>query len=1091
MPQLVTVIAGFLTQAGLGAAAAGWLASFAVNMFLSIGFSALSAALRGKPKVTEPGIRSNATLTGGTDPMAFVIGRYATGGQLVTPPMAHGKVGKTPNAYLTYVIALSDLPGVQLRRLFIDGQPTTIGGPPHPEYGAPVTFRGSPGYVWIKFYDGFQTSADPMLLAKYGSHPQRPWKSDMVGTGVAYAILTFRFERTLFKSYPGVRFELDGIPLYDPRKDPSVGGVGTQSWSNPSTWATTANPAVIAYNIYRGISVPGGDTWGGGWTAADLPVANWVAAMNAADAPVALSGGGTEPAYRAGYEVKVDDEPGDVIAELLKTCAGRVADVGGTEKIAVGAPAMPVKAITDDDIIVTDEQTNALFPSLASTHNGVHATFPDPASLWESRDAPPRYDPVAEAMDGRRLVGNVQLSACPFANQVQRLMQAWINEERRFRRHQLMLPPDAAILEPFDVISWSSARNGYSAKTFEVVEVIHDPVSLLQLVSLREVDPADYNWNSTLELPWVAPVPGTSLPDPQVVPLFDATGVSLDDAYGVPRRPAIILTWDGSEQDDVSALQYEIRLQGGTQVLSGATLDVASGSHVVTAGIMSDMIYEARAQFVAPRPVQWTGWVTATTPPVNLTLADVTGLDQLFDQMGIAAPHILPTKPVSNPNGWSVIFVLADKKLYRWDDTITEWVSTVDGIDVADGALSDTHFAVGSINADRLLVGTITTALLAAAAVKAQNMQIDGTLILDAVAAGFAMGKSSAADFGPSGIYMGRALKADGSLGYGFLMGTTIAGVSRYLLSSEDTGLQSVNIDHFLLSPLSSGNNSYTASQTVVLGVGTKSVNIDLLGGGGAGSGFSGAAGAAGGNTVVQLYDGATYSGISWTATGGAGGAGATTGTPTAGQNSAYGVGGIAGRSSYVGGRNGDSLYPAVPAGNASGYGAGGGGYGQGSQQRPGGWGGRGGSAGQQRTFLNVDVSALTDPRLVITIGAGGAAGAAGSGSAGLVKVSTFSSGLVQAGVVPLYPTATGQFSKTASQSGPTIFPDLGAGLWVISNGTDGSTLKMNVLLKPGGASLNNWNATSLTFVTDGRPSVSSSDASAITYNYQFYKMKV
>lgn len=450
-----------------------------------------------------------------------------------------------------------------------------------------------------------------------------------------------------------------------------MGGTGSQSWGNPATWTQTDNPAVMAYNILRGIALPGGDTWGGGWAAGDLPLAEWFAAMNACDAAVALSGGGTEPAYRAGYEVAVDDEPADVLEELLKTCAGRMADVGGTIKIAVGAPGLPVMAITDEDIIVTDEQSHALFPSLAQTHNGVHATFPDPASLWESRDAPPRYDAAAEAEDGRRLVATVALPACPYAGQVQRLMQAWINEERRFRRHQFVLPPDATKLEPHDVISWTSVRNGYAAKLFEVVEIAHDPVSLLQLVSLREVDPADYDWYTTLEIPWVAPVPGTSPPPAGTVPGFAVVGTALDDADAVARRPALHLTWDGSGLDDVTAISYEIRRLGGTQVVRGVTTNVAAGSQIVAGGILPETTYEVRAIPVAPRPVAWTGWLPATTPAAYITLDDFDDFTGLFASAGLTVPKLVSSLAPGGPapGEGPLVYNTTDHRIYRWNGT--------------------------------------------------------------------------------------------------------------------------------------------------------------------------------------------------------------------------------------------------------------------------------------------------------------------------------------------------------------------------------------------------------------------------------------
>jgi len=100
--------------------------------------------------------------------------------------------------------------------------------------------------------------------------------------------------------------------------------------------------------------------------------------------------------------------------------------------------AGPVYFLTDDDVIVTRPQAFDPFPGLASTVNGIHASYPEPESLWESKDAPPRYSAEYEASDqGRRLLADLSLPAVPFGEQVQRLMLAYIAEERRFRRHTL------------------------------------------------------------------------------------------------------------------------------------------------------------------------------------------------------------------------------------------------------------------------------------------------------------------------------------------------------------------------------------------------------------------------------------------------------------------------------------------------------------------------------------------------------------------------------------------------------------------------------------------------------------------------------
>ena len=100
-------------------------------------------------------------------------------------------------------------------------------------------------------------------------------------------------------------FECGGIKVYDPRRDSTAGGAGAQRWGNSATYEASANNAVLAYNIHRGITLPGLGVWGGRAEAEDLPVANWFAAMNACDQSLPGVWLGTAQ-FRAGIEVKVD-----------------------------------------------------------------------------------------------------------------------------------------------------------------------------------------------------------------------------------------------------------------------------------------------------------------------------------------------------------------------------------------------------------------------------------------------------------------------------------------------------------------------------------------------------------------------------------------------------------------------------------------------------------------------------------------------------------------------------------------------------------------------------------------------------------------
>lgn len=591
------------------------------RLLLSVALSALQRALMPKPR--EPGIKTKVTQTGGLNPQAFPLMRYATAGTHACPPMSHGSAGKTPNAFLTYVIVLSDVPGCSISRVMVNNEYITLGVTPHPDYGRPATGRLS-GHAWVKFHDGTQTTADAMLLARYGIYPERPWTSDMIGRGTAYAIVTFKYDRDRFPSLPRCRFEMNGIPLYDPRRDTTVGGSGAHRWADKATWAATVNPYVAIYNTLRGVGLLDGSVWGGGFPAEDVPLASWFAAMNECDLLV-TNGVGTEAQFRAGFEVSVDEEPADVIGELMKTCAGNIAEIGGLWKARAGAPGTAVYVMTDADIVISSPQDFRPFPNMAGSFNGAHATYPDPAKSWESSEAVPYYNATHEAADRAfRLTADLNLTACPYPSQVRRLMFAYVEEERRFRRHELTLPPDAAILEPLDALSWTSATNGYTTKIFEVAEVMDDLQTGNQRVMLQERDPADYSYPG---LPGPTGISTLAVvPADQVVELFAVSGASIPDAAGAARRPALSLTWE-PDLADVTGILWEVRVQATATVMArGSTQDVATGALFLTEGILASTVYEVRAKPVADRPAAWTSWAAATTPALLIDTPDIADL---------------------------------------------------------------------------------------------------------------------------------------------------------------------------------------------------------------------------------------------------------------------------------------------------------------------------------------------------------------------------------------------------------------------------------------------------------------------------------
>lgn len=369
----------------------------------------------------------------------------------------------------------------------------------------------------------------------------------------------------------------------------------------------------------------------------------------------------------------------------------------------------------------------------------------------------------------------------------------------------------------------------------------------------------------------------------------------------------------------------------------------------------------------------------------------------------------------------------------------------------------------------------------------ARNLEVTEMLVIDAVTGALSLGKTSSFDIDNDGIFMGRTEDSPGVTGFGFVAGKEIGGIPQYLQITSQTGFKSVNARHYVSGIAAPTLVNVTTSQTITLPVGSKLLDLQLLGGGGGGggatnSGVSFTAASNGASTTVQLWDGTTNTGIFWSSAGGLGAiANHAADNGYTGGSSALGNGGVAGV--YTGAGTG-------VGGAGSGYGAGGGGGG--GNER----GGDGGKASVINSIIDYDISALANPKIVVVVGAGGAgsagfsgAGAGGAGSPGVLKYAARATTLVPANVLPLRPTFTGTMSK--ANNAAVVFPNYGAGLWVLNcQGASGTNLNLGIIeTHTNGSFVRLFDGCVATFISDKTPVDIAVSTLAIVYEYQFYKL--
>jgi hypothetical protein len=596
---------------------------------LLFGGSLLLQSLQKKPAVgqSDPGIQFEVRM-GDNDPLAFPMGQTACAGSR-NYIGTFGEDGATPNAYLVDELEISSIPVPGQPSLWVNGEKVTIRWDLTPEaQGYPVqeSFANDRYHQWALYEDGSSFSPNSYLRARFGDDPDHPYTSDMIGRGCARIIITTLYNREL---YPGPLQLLVEPPVavwYDIRKDSTAGGSGLHRWHDKSTWEPSDNPVVLIYNIIRGVYYGSDWLWGGrNLPAFRLPASNWMAAANECDVLVDIPDG-EEKQYRAGMEIRVDMEPLGVIEELKKVCCARIAEVGGIFKIQVNVQTSAVYSFTASDIVVTDEQRDMPFPTLDNTYNGVEITYPEPEEMWADKDAPPIYNGEYEEADyEQRLVPGVQLKACPFAHQVQRVGAAIVAENRRFRHHILVLPPDAYPLEPNDTVAMTDASRGYSNKKF-IVHSMLGKRTTNQLVTVKEIDPTDFEFDVDDYRPISVTPPGRVRPPAQEMQGFQVFPAEFNGNDGLGRRPSIRVQYPGN-LDDVRSVHVQVRTNDANKdiVFDGelpyGEISSSPKSVILNGNFLPATNYEVRAVLVpfTVRAALYSSWLAVTTPDTRLS----------------------------------------------------------------------------------------------------------------------------------------------------------------------------------------------------------------------------------------------------------------------------------------------------------------------------------------------------------------------------------------------------------------------------------------------------------------------------------------
>ncbi len=379
MPAALPLIAGAFLAAGSVATAVGLGTAFvvaglaitwtAVLTITGVALMAVAYLARKTPKPESAGQQLQQKL----DPQAPVpiaFGRTATGGYITW----RGTWGKKNALYgiVTVLSAGGPIQGIESYRAG--------------DY--PIGFNFSPSTMLatcinVGGYSGKSKLYKGKLRQRWvpGNAPANTTPASLTGypipagsmSGLAHAITSFEYETDAFpQGLPASLWTLNGVKLYDPRKDSTYpGGSGAQRVDQPATWTFNENPYLAALQWTLGRYENGKRVYGIGARWSEVDVASFVNGANVADAN----------GWKVGGVVSTSDDKYSVLASLL-TCGSGVPVARGAQiACSVNAPKTAVLSLTKEDIIGEVEISSTT--SWRDRQNTIIPRYREESQNWE------------------------------------------------------------------------------------------------------------------------------------------------------------------------------------------------------------------------------------------------------------------------------------------------------------------------------------------------------------------------------------------------------------------------------------------------------------------------------------------------------------------------------------------------------------------------------------------------------------------------------------------------------------------------------------------------------------------------------------
>lgn len=363
------------------AATALYLGTYAA---IGLGLAYASTLFVEKPKVPKPEDGSY-NLKQNVPSLPFVYGRVKKGGDYVFLEERDG--------YAYHIIVWCGRRISGFVQHYGHDNPLTING------SGEVTshyVRGPEEYVIISTRVGLDAET---AYADVASAFSPAWTSQHRGDGLATVRMSCKTpqDKYYMEVFPNQMPEHsaigDGMLLYDPRKDSTVGGSGSHRWWDHNSWEFSTNLALMRLDHLA-------QPFGGKLGYERLYMPEWIQAANVCDQVVTNRTGGLELRYHGGMWFRANTDPVDVGRTLDE--AGELVVYernDGLIGVHAGQFVTPDVRLTQEHMFGIEVDKNK---RLSSTVLAVRGRYQNPSNNYNTEDAAIYGDPYGEIDETER-----------------------------------------------------------------------------------------------------------------------------------------------------------------------------------------------------------------------------------------------------------------------------------------------------------------------------------------------------------------------------------------------------------------------------------------------------------------------------------------------------------------------------------------------------------------------------------------------------------------------------------------------------------------------------------------------------------------